>query len=177
MSDRLAKEFPCGIHNIRYLAFKPGCPVCDAERQVINLREAVKELKDQNKILHDHLVVAQLQVDAVSAYRTSSQLLDDNDRAFYKEVLYMFRDESSVSLRPLMDERRIIRDGARVSKRIPVGIIVVPRGGEAWGHECTSIGGSSIAQIFEENVNGLGTIQATKMMVRGLAGLLPGRVR
>src|ERR1044072_4495717 len=98
-------SYECGAHAITYWAPKAGCPLCDAERQVRDLRSAVKEVANENRLLREELLKLRLHGDEVAASRTAARLLDDNDRAFYKTALSQFRDQSSVSLKPLYGER------------------------------------------------------------------------
>lgn len=167
-------QYDCGAHKITYWSTRPGCPLCEADRDIKRLRESTKQLAEENMYLREQLHAAHMQTDSVVGYRTASGLLDDDDRSFVKTVLYRVRDESSVSLRPMFAEREVRGRRQTEIKRIAVGFIVTPRDGDSYPHECTSIGGLAIADMFDEAVNSIGLSQATKNMVRGLADLLPG---
>lgn len=163
----------CGIHHLTYVSTRPGCPLCEADRTIDGLKVDVSQLRQENRYLKEQLEAAQIQTDSVVGYRKAATLLDDDDRAFVKQVLYMIRDEASVALKPLKADRDV-EGGLR---RIAVGFIVHPRQGNAWTYECTSLGGLFLASMYDEACNAMGQSQATKNMVRGLAELLPGSAR
>lgn len=172
-SPQPVASYECGGHHLTYTSTKPGCPVCEADRVIDKLRVDVSQLRQENRYLNEQLAAAQLQTDSVVGYRKAAVLLDDDDRAFIKQVLYMIRDQASVALRPLRSNREV----RGKEKMIAVGFIVAAREGDSWSHECTSIGGLLLADMYDEACNSMGQSQATKNMVRGLAELLPGSAR
>lgn len=170
------ESYECGIHDITYKAYKPGCPLCAAEREVQRLRVAVKESRGKLEILHDQNQKLQLQVDIAYAIREAAELLDDDDMAFLKAVLYDWRDTKSLAL-------KVTHGGAKTStsrnKRKPVppnGFIIMPRQGDPYGHICSSMGGLAIAEYFVEAQNSVGPAKAMELLVRGMSPYLPGAV-
>lgn len=177
MGANLVQAFDCGIHNVTYRAMKAGCPVCDIEKDLANNKRAVRELTGENRLLKEELRTARQNSDSISAFREAAGLLGEDDRAFFKTILYQWRDEKSISLRPMHEDRQI-RDRNRLKeKRITVGFVVVPRVGAAYGYTCSSIGGLALADLFEETTNSGGSSEAMRLLVRGLADLLPGSAR
>lgn len=167
------RSYECGIHHLTYQSPKPGCPVCEANRIIDQLRVDNSQLRQENRYLAEQLDSAHLRADTVAGYRKAAMLLDDDDRGFVKAVLYMIRDQASASLKP-MKATREVRGGP---KMIAVGFIVHPREGDAWSHECTSVGGLLLADMFDEACNAMGQSDAQRNMLRGLAELLPGSAK
>lgn len=168
------ETFDCGIHDITYTAIRPGCPVCDAERQVREMRHTLTEMRNQLAVAVDSIAKLQREVDIVHAIRDAIGLLDDLDMAFLKSVLYQYRDEKSVSMK--------VTHGSNVKRKKyehipPNGFIVIPRRGEPYGHVCSSVGGLAIAEYYEEAMNSSGPAVAMAQLARGMAQQLPGGIR
>lgn len=167
--SRTLKQFECGIHQVTYLAHTAGCPVCDAERSVEKMRNALKDARNQLDLLTKENYQLKIQTDLMSAIREATQLLDDNDLAFLKAVLYEFRDSKSVALKTTHGARKKKRETPTAN-----GFIAMPRSGDPYGHVCTSIGGRAIADYFDEATNSVGGAQAMTILVRAMAAHLPG---
>lgn len=170
------EPFDCGIHDITYKAYKPGCPLCSSERENNQLRAAMKEARGKLEILHEQNQKLQLQVDIAYAIREAAELLDDDDMAFLKAVLYEWRDTKSIAL-------KVTHGGAKTStsrdKRKPMppnGFIIMPRQGDPYGHICSSMGGLAIAEYFVEAQNSVGPAKAMELLVRGMSPYLPGAI-
>ena len=162
-------SFECGIHSISYTAFRPGCPVCELEREVQRLRHSVKELTGRLEIAVNENSRLRVQVDIVSAIREAADILDDADLAFFKSVLYEWRDKKSLAIKTT--------HGSRIKRRgpgPPNGFIVMPRGSDPYGHLCSSVGGMAIAEYFDEATNVVGPARAMEYLVKGMAKHLPG---
>lgn len=168
---REEKPFECGIHAITYMAFQAGCPVCQAERDVSSMREAIRELKQKLEYVTNENLKLRTQTDIVSAIREAALILNDDDLEFFKVVLYQWRDEKSVSLKTTHGARMKQRKGEPLPAN---GFIVMPRQGDPYGHTCTSMGGVAIAEYFDEATNTVGPAKAMEFLVKGLASQLPG---
>jgi hypothetical protein len=169
---RASRPFECGIHNITYEAARAGCPLCESEREVNRLRGAMKDVHNQLKILTEQNLQLKVQTDIVSAIREAALILDDNDLAFLKSVLYEWRDQKSVALKTTHGPRKKKREIPP-----PNGFIAMPRNGDPYGHLCTSVGGLAIAEYFDEATNTVGPANAMTLLVRGMANHLPGAMR
>lgn len=166
--------YECGIHDLKYHAFRAGCPVCESDRQVKDLRTALTEVKAQLKITTEDAHKLRVQVDFVVAIREASTLLDDEDLAFLKTTLYAWRDEKSLGLKTTHGARKKERKGDVTP---PNGFIVMPRRGDPYGHLCSSMGGLAIAQYFFEATNSVGPANAMMLLARGMASHLPGSLK
>lgn len=171
-----AQPYDCGIHDITYKAYKPGCPLCSSEREKQQIQAAAKEMRGKLELLHQENQKLKLQVDISYAIREAAELLDDDDMAFFKAVLYEWRDTKSVAL-------KVTHGGAKTStsrsKRKPIppnGFIVMPRQGDPYGHVCSSMGGLAIAEYFVEAQNSVGPAKAMELLVRGMSPYLPGAI-
>lgn len=165
------RGFDCGIHNVAYRATQAGCPVCEAERDIKQMRAALKEVNGKLRVLSEENNKLRIQTDIVASIRQAASLLEDDDLMFLKEVLYQWRDEKSLGLKTTHGTRRGRRRAAAN------GFIVMPRKGEPYGYACTSMGGIAIAQYFEEATNAVGPAQAMTYLSRGMAEHLPGSAR
>ena len=160
-------EHECGIHDLKYKAIRAGCPLCESARDVQNLRATVKKLTNQLQQQHDELRKLQVNWDLLTAMRDAASLLDEDDMAFFKSVLYQWRDEKSVGLKFTYghDDNQ---------KKSVNGFIVMPRGEDPWGYACTSIGGLAIASYFEEACRARGSAEAMGILTRAFSDHLPG---
>lgn len=163
---RVDKDFECGIHMLTYKAARPGCPVCLLEREVKELRTALQEVRNQLERTHDQNVRLESENNFIFAIKEAAEVLDEDDMAFLKTVLYEWRDTKGLGLKTTHGKNRRAN-----------GFIVMPRNGEPWAHTCHSIGGMAIADYFDEATNSVGSAKAMEHMVRGFAAHLPGAVR
>lgn len=169
------QSFDCGIHDLVYRSFRAGCPMCETEREIRELRIAVKELTGKLAFATENTHKLQVQTDISTAIRDAAQLLDDADMSFLKTVLYQWRDEKSLALKVTHGSN--IKKRRRKGEEIPAnGFIVIPRSGDPYGHVCSSVGGMAIAGYFEEATNWVGPAQAMSMLTRGMAPYLPGAI-
>lgn len=158
------RQFDCGIHDIKYKSFTPGCPACDQERTITSLRVALQTVSSQLEVVSKKSQELQAQVDMVSSMRDAIPLLDESDTGFLKLSLYMYRDEKSVALRPTRGGKR----GA------VIGFIRMSRRDEPFAHHCASVGGLAIAEYLNEAINTYGQPKAMEIMTRALSPILPG---
>lgn len=163
------ESFECGRHSVEYQAYSAGCPVCEGEREVEGMRQALMEAKNKLRIATERNRQLESWWDLSMAMRDAIPLLDDDDLVFLKTTLYEWRNNKSLSMK--------VTHGPRKKKRepsAPNGFIVMPRKGDPFGHLCTSVGGVAIADYFEEALNTYGAIQAMTLLVRGFSQHLPG---
>lgn len=168
------KPFECGIHELTYMAYQAGCPVCYAEREYETMRQALRDAKNQLSILTDENLRLKVQTDIVSAVREAALILDDNDLAFLKAVLYEWRDEKSIALKTTHGSKGRKKQRGNPP---PNGFIAMPRSGDPYGHVCTSMGGLAIAEYFDEATNTVGPANAMALLVRGMSAHLPGAAK
>lgn len=167
---RGSRTFECGIHDLNYTATRAGCPACEAEREVKQIRNSLKDAHNQLALLTEQNRLLKVDNDIVTAIREAAPTLGDEDMAFLKATLYEWRDQKSVALKTTHGPRT----GRR--KQLPTanGFIAMPRKGVPYGHVCTSIGGLAIAEYFDEATNANGSANAMIILARGMAAYLPG---
>lgn len=161
----VAVKHSCAICQVTYYALanqRGACPLCDAQEQVDGLRQALQKSENALAIATAANERLSTEVDTARAIKEAQELLDVEDLVFFKTVLYEFKIEHSVSLKPSH------------SKGKTVGFIVMPRHGDPWAHQCGSIGGRAIARYFEESLNSVGSAKAMTIMLRAFAHHLPG---
>lgn len=161
----MIQSFDCGNCRISYEAPSPGCPLCRSTREVNDLRQALLDAQGQLRILHDELGNAKRDSDVLHNMVEAAKMLGDDDRAFFKTVLYQWRDGKRIGALK-------VQHGG--DKQSPIGFIVSPRAGDPYGHRCTSMGGLAIASLYEEAARATGPAVAMQTLARGLQTLLPG---
>lgn len=143
---------------------KPKCPVCEAQRRILELRNTMAAMRNQIEQLEGVNRRMAASLDLVTAMRDAVPLIGPDDLIFLKSVLYRYRAEaSSIHLR--------ITHGAakRKSGRPPAnGFLAVLRGGDPEAHTCTSIGGVAIAGYYEEALRASGVPTAMATIMRAL---------
>lgn len=160
------QSYDCGIHEISYKSIRPGCPLCEADREIDSLRDALHKLKNEVAVLHEQNVRLEAQTNFVYAIKEATALLGEDDMAFLKAVLYEWRDTKALGL-------KVTHGG---DDRQANGFIAMPRRGEPYAHACSSVGGLAIVEYFDEATNSVGNAKAMEMLVRGMADHLPGAV-
>lgn len=175
-------EYDCGIHDLTYRAISPGCPAChsdreaqDSHRQVTQMRKALMETRDQLASATGKVKELQAWYDLSTSIYEAADLLSIEDEMFFKETLYVYRDEKSLTIK-VTHGADLGKNGRKKKTSSPNGFIVIPRRGDPYGHACNSVGGLAIAAYYEQASNAFGQIQAMKILLRGLAHLLPGSI-
>jgi len=161
-------QYDCGIHDLKYMAFQAGCPACDSERVISQLRTAYSDLQNVHSLLERELHEARQQADLIYAIRSASPLLSDNDREFLKVTLYEARNFKNLAMKVTQGTVKKKR------QRYANGFLVMPRDRDPYAHLCDSVGGTAIATYYQEAVQALGPIEGMKILARGLSDLLPG---
>lgn len=175
-------QFECGIHDLTYTAYRAGCPACVAERdareaenQLDSMRKAFWEIRNQLATTTDKVRELQAWYDLSTSIYEASDLLSVGDELFFKETLYVYRDEKSLTMK-VTHGADLGKNGRKKKTSSPNGFIVIPRRGDPYGYSCDSVGGLAIAAYYEQICNSQGQMQAMKLLLRGLAHLLPGSV-
>lgn len=172
----VATKYNCATCSISYYtdAKKPKCPLCDLEKRLNQTQEALAiALRELETYRNTNTRLAE-QMESTYAIRGALDLLDDNDTAFLKTVLYQWKIDRAVTLR--------VTHGAPVGhgrKKRPRanGFVAVFRGQpDPVAHVCTSMGGLAIADYFEEGLNEKGHPGAMAMLLKGLNTLTPGAI-
>jgi hypothetical protein len=158
-------KYDCGACNISYTSMSPGCPLCRATREVKDLRQALVEAQNQLHLVHDQLNKSRMNSDILFNITEAAKMLGDDDRAFYKTVLYQWRDGKRIGALKVMHKAKTTS---------AVGFIVSPRAGDPYPYTCTSMGGLAIASHYEEAARAAGPAAAMQVLARGLQALVPG---
>lgn len=172
------QSFDCGIHDITYRAYRPGCPSCELERDRDQLRDAVQEISGKYESTKHALDTALAELDISRAIREAQDLMEDDDILFFKQVLYEYRDSKSTMLkvqtRPRMKTSKTTGRTYPSKKRYPSGFMAIPKQGDPWIYWCNSIGGIAVAEYMNEAINSYGQVKAMDILCRGLSQMLPG---
>lgn len=171
----VATKFTCAECLITYYAARAHCPLCDANRRLKETQAAILQMQREMEFLSNANNRLAEQVDSSRAVRNALELLDDNDRAFLKAVLYQWKTDRSVNLRVTHTSVRPV--GKRRSPLRPNGFVAVFRGSDPVGHTCTSMGGVAIAEYYEEGLRTVGHEKALNMLLKGFNELLPGAIQ
>lgn len=162
------REFECGIHDLKYKSFRPGCPVCDLERRIQVIRDCLEQATNELRRASDQVALLRTQVDMVDSVREAMRLLNEDDTEFLKTSFYRWRDDKSVAVKPWRK--------AREAEKI-YGFLVIQRQGPPFTHACTSVGGLAIAEYLDEAINTYGQPKGMQIMTRALSPLLPGSMK
>lgn len=172
----VATQYSCTQCQISY--YEPGrrpvCPLCDAYRQLDDMRKALRETQRRMEALYNVNERLKAQTDISYSIREATDLLDDHDLLFFKTVLYQWKLDRSVSLKITHSAPLPIPAERRIKEPKPNGFLVMPRGEEPYAHACTSMGGLAIAEYYEEALHTVGAAAAISLLLKGFAKLLPG---
>lgn len=161
-------KFKCSRCAIQY-EIKRGatvdCPLCAQEIKTEQMRRALKEATKKLELMEERLHRLESQNDLRSAIRKALDLVEAEDMAFLKGVLYRWRADKSINL-------KVTR--GRTNKAN--GFIAMSRHGKPEGHTCSSIGGVAVAALYEEALRTVGTAEAMKMLLKAAQHLLPGGI-
>lgn len=150
----ILETYECGIHDITYRRAQPGCPLCKVERELEKTKKDLDEAMGNLAELRGRAQKIAGASDIGYSIDSASNMLDERDRAFLKEVLYRWRDRKDIDL------------GLTESGR---GFITADT-----IHECSSVGGLAIAGFFKEAIMAYGRSVAMSLLQRGMAKHLKG---
>lgn len=160
LNTRLSSH-DCGICGITYKAISPGCPLCAEKRETTRMREALGLAKNKLEAVTAVSNKNARDADMMHSIRQAALMLNPEDRGFVKAALYQWRDGKAIG-------------ALKVVGQPPKGLMAVPREGDAYAHEFTSIGGLALASYYEEATRALGPTDAMNILARALATMLPG---
>lgn len=165
------RHFKCSRCNIFYsfvppptaTRIDPSCPLCIQEVKAEQMRLAMQNSINRVETLEGQIRQLDSQVSFQRNFRDAVDLLDEDDRLFLKQVLYIWRRDKSVVMKVTHSE-----EGR------PIGFLADYRHGEPEARTCSSIGGSAIAAYYDEALRALGSAQAMSILLRATQHLLPG---
>lgn len=170
----VAVRHSCSLHQVTYYAdkgAKPQCPVCDADRRILDLQHSLHEVTSQLEMTTAAYERAKTELDLFTAMRSALDVVGPEDLAFLKGVLYRYREDKGIALKVTHDRKPGRRRGTRVS-----GFIAMPRGQDPEGHTCSSIGGVALAEYYEEAQRAVGSVNAMDMLIKAVNKCLAGGI-
>lgn len=170
-------KYSCSECQIFYYlpeASKAVCPLCDEKRAMTQVRDALFQVTNANHELQNEMERLKVQVDTLTAMKTSLDVISVEDLTFIKSVVYRWQaDRGKVAIKTThaLPSGR----GKRRSSKID-GFVAFFRGDEAEVHQCNSIGGLALAGYLEEAVALSGQIKAMEVLARAVLQHLKGSV-
>jgi hypothetical protein len=161
-------KYKCSRCAIQYeikTGSSPDCPLCTQEIKTEQMRRSLKEATRKIELMEERIRQLESRDEIRSALREALELVEDEDLAFLKGVLYRWRHDKSIDLK--------VTKG-RTGKAN--GFIAVPRHGKPEGRTCSSIGGVAVAALYEEALRTVGTAEAMKTLMKAAQHLLPGGI-
>jgi len=168
-----SKKFACATCRISFETpegQRAKCPLCESQKDRMQLLEALRELKDRLERTTNELARLRPLVDLVAAMHTALKVTGVDDLTFLKSVAYRYRQDGSVTLEVLNGVR-----GATMSA--PVGFLAKSKVGEAEIYQCTSVGGLTLAHYVAEAMRSVGPQTAMQHLVRAMSDHLTGGMR
>lgn len=156
-NDAIARKYTCATCTVTYevpRGQRAKCPVCVAEAERDQLRQALLEAKSILERQTNELNQLRPQLDLVIAMRDAVEILGSEDRAFLKSVAYRHRAGEVISLK-VITTTQTGRGGS--IKRRPTGLLAVYATGNE-PHQCTSLGGLAMAQYIRNSLASVGPI-------------------
>lgn len=153
---------------------KARCPLCEERQVVKGMRDAVFQMTNANHELQNELERLKVQVDTLTAMKTSLDLISMEDLTFIKSVVYRWQaNRGHVAIKPThgIPSGRGKRRASKVD-----GFVALFRDGEAEVHICNSVGGLALAGYLEEAVALGGQIKAMEVLARAVLQHLKGSV-
>lgn len=164
-----AKLTHCDKHAIDYYTFEAQlivCPACDLESRVTQLEIDLKAARNAVDRLVNERDQAQKLVNMVAAMRDAVFLMDADDLVWVKAVVYRWRMDRSIKLKPLHDTKH----------EHPTGLMAVPTKGDPEARTCTSIGGVALAGFIEESNQSQGAEDTMSSLARAMHRHLQGGI-
>lgn len=171
--DALSTQYMCSRCAIRYEVTegeKAHCPLCEAEKRLVEAYLLAEQLRDENTNLRKKLDSLTTWVDHVHAIRDAMDLVGPEDMVFLKQVMYLYRDDRSYQLTALA---KVTTDkNGRITKRQPMrNELMLTKPGQRQGerHQFTSIGGVAVVGYFDEMTRQMGEKQAMVYLLRAVS--------
>lgn len=172
---RGAVKYSCSECQIFYYmpeGAKPRCPLCEERRVTKQVRDALFQATNANHELQNELERLKVQVDTLTAMKTSLDLISVEDLTFIKSVVYRWQsNRGNVAMKPTHAVPKRGRKGAPLD-----GFVAIFRDGETEVHQCNSVGGMALAGYLEEAVALGGSIKAMEVLARAVLQHLKGTV-
>lgn len=146
-----------------------ACPLCDAQKRMSALQEAVMSEKRRGDLLAEQLRRYRTEVDTTEAMRSALSLLSQDDLIFLKAALYHWRQDKHTQLRvthgPLGGPGAPERGRKNAPPRAN-GFLLIPAHAEPEAHLCSSMGGVALAQYLDEVGRATSSNNALAMLMR-----------
>lgn len=146
------------------------CPVCKAEDDVDQLRQALLEARNLLERQTNELNRLRPLVDLITAMRQALEVLGPEDRMFMKSVAYRFRAGETISLQVFARSQRGKRRPSSTNSE-PIGFVAVTRTGNE-RHECSSLGGLAMAEYVRDSLTTVGPITTMQHLMRAMSNEL-----
>ena len=176
----IAVQFMCSLCGIRYTVPKgdhPICPLCDANKQIQQLRAALRQSSETAANTQEQVQRLKVELDDVEAIREAISVTGIEDLTFLKSALYRYRADPTISLQALQPS------GNRSKKAQANRFVLEKRSGGYdtddqiyEGYVCTSIGGLAIANYFRNITRQQGAKTAMLRLTRAFSQELIGGV-
>lgn len=153
---------------------KARCPLCDQKQVTQQVRDALFQITNANHELQNEMERLKVQVDTLTAMKTSLDLISVEDLTFIKQVVYRWQaDRGKVAIKPThgVPTGRGKRRASKVD-----GFIALFRDGDPEVHQCNSVGGLALAGYLEEAVALSGQVKAMEVLARAVLQHLKGSV-
>lgn len=153
---------------------KARCPLCEEKRATQQVRDALFKITNQTHELQNENERLKVQVDTLTAMKTSLDLISQEDLTFVKQVVYRWQaDRGRVAIKPThgVPSGR----GKRRSSKVD-GFVAIFRDADAEVHQCNSVGGLALAGYLEEAVALGGPVKAMETLARAVLQHLKGSV-
>lgn len=159
--------FSCSGCNIDYhlrRGSKPVCPLCEANRQIEDLREHIATMGREAGLLESDLARAKSETSTFHAMKEGFSLCEPEDVAEIKSIAYRWRDD------PTMIVRGVEAGGeSKVEVR---GLQLEMSDGRVEYFAPTSVGGLIFVESYVELVKSRGTRKAMESYADAVAGKL-----
>lgn len=153
---------------------KAFCPLCEEKRATQQVRDALFQVTNANHELQNEMERLKVQVDTLTAMKTSLDLISLDDLTFIKSVVYRWQaNRGNVAIKPThgVPSGR----GKRRSTKVD-GFVAIFRDADAEVHQCNSVGGLALAGYLEEAVALGGSVKAMEVLARAVLQHLKGSV-
>lgn len=157
-------KWTCSLCEITYRTqdVNPRCPLCEMYKERVEFHNRLAEYEKQIADLEEQLHRATANVDFVVAVQNAADLLNTEDMAWLKSVLYRWRESKNMTLEAIEG-----RNG-------PKGFIAEWRDGTSEQHMATSVGGVAIAGILRDVSQGFGKSVGLMTVAKAMSQHLKG---
>lgn len=159
-------KWTCSLCDITYRSVEtsPHCPMCEMFKEKTDLRRQMAELEAKVEDLEEQLSRATANVDFIVAVQNAADLLNPEDMAWLKSVLYRWRESKNMTLKTI--------DG----RNGPKGFLAEWRDGTSEQHIATSVGGVAIAGVLRDVSQGFGGNVGLMTIAKAMSQHLKGAI-